>query len=184
MHTTKATHKLIILALLLPPFRVFGASPNGVLMDCPGPGCPSSTTTQLDCPGPGCPAGHDHAIYGIKPGPLTLPHQFVNFAIGSAKLSPEAMLKLDKVVKILRAMNHSPTVLIYGHTDGTGSMEYNRILSEQRAQSVRGYFIKEGLNLDSLKTKGYGEEKPVASNKTAAGRMTNRRVEFYLESDH
>ncbi len=70
------------------------------------------------------------------------------------------------------------TLLIEGHTDWTGSEECNQILSEKRAKAVEEVF-KENVTNENIKyeTKGYGETKPVADNKTKEGRAKNRRVE-------
>jgi OmpA-OmpF porin, OOP family len=74
-------------------------------------------------------------------------------------------------------------ITIEGHTDNIGTNEYNQKLSEKRAKSVRQYLIdKFGINGSRLTAVGYGEEKPIASNDTAEGRQTNRRVEAVLEA--
>jgi len=69
---------------------------------------------------------------------------------------------------------------IQGHTDDVGKDEYNKDLSNRRAASVKNYFISKGISADRLQSAGYGEERPVADNKTAAGRAQNRRVEILL----
>jgi OOP family OmpA-OmpF porin len=68
---------------------------------------------------------------------------------------------------------------IQGHTDSIGSEEYNLNLSKRRAEMVKKYLIEEcGIAEDGLLTKGYGEDRPVASNGTKEGRQINRRVEL------
>ena len=69
---------------------------------------------------------------------------------------------------------------IGGHTDSVGSSESNQVLSEKRANSVVQFLIDKGLETSRITSKGYGEEVPVESNDTAAGRSVNRRVEFKL----
>jgi outer membrane protein OmpA-like peptidoglycan-associated protein len=69
-------------------------------------------------------------------------------------------------------------VEIDGHTDNEGSGDYNRVLSEERAKTVMKYLINRGISADRLSAKGYGKERPVASNNTAEGRAKNRRVEL------
>jgi outer membrane protein OmpA-like peptidoglycan-associated protein len=71
-------------------------------------------------------------------------------------------------------------VLVEGHTDSTGKYESNIKLSERRAEAVRTYLVKKGVQPDRLEAKGFGPDRPVADNKTAAGREANRRVEFVL----
>ena len=70
---------------------------------------------------------------------------------------------------------------IVGHTDSTGSDDYNQSLSVRRATSVRGYLTRQGISEPRTRTEGRGENLPVASNATADGRSRNRRVEIYLK---
>jgi len=73
---------------------------------------------------------------------------------------------------------------VEGHTDSVGPDTYNMKLSERRATTVKDYLIKEaGVNSSKIKAIGFGESKPVADNKTAAGRAQNRRVEILILSD-
>lgn len=101
----------------------------------------------------------------------------VNFATGSAELTPESFAKLDEVANTLKK---SPDIIleISGHTDDRGSAKKNQKLSQERAESVVRYLISQGAPAAQLKSKGYGPSKPVASNKTAAGREKNRRIEM------
>lgn len=71
-------------------------------------------------------------------------------------------------------------ILIEGHTDATGSDNYNQNLSEQRAQSVTSYLLAQGIPSSRLTSMGYGESQPIASNETNAGRQQNRRVEVAI----
>ena len=70
---------------------------------------------------------------------------------------------------------------IDGHTDNVGDDASNLVLSKNRAAAVRDYFISKGISADRLSSEGYGESKPVETNKTAAGRAKNRRVEMDLK---
>ena len=70
--------------------------------------------------------------------------------------------------------------LIEGHTDSRGSDSYNLKLSNERAASVRDYLTTIGMDGARLTSKGFGEERPIATNNTAAGRQQNRRVEISL----
>ena len=69
---------------------------------------------------------------------------------------------------------------IDGHTDSVGSDKSNKLLSERRANAVRDWLIANGIDKDRLTARGFGEENPIDSNKTAAGRTNNRRVEVKL----
>jgi outer membrane protein OmpA-like peptidoglycan-associated protein len=72
---------------------------------------------------------------------------------------------------------------VEGHTDSTGSDEFNQALSEQRANTVRGYLIQQGLSADAVTARGFGKTAPVADNSTAAGRQKNRRVELVVSGE-
>jgi outer membrane protein OmpA-like peptidoglycan-associated protein len=72
---------------------------------------------------------------------------------------------------------------VEGHTDNVGSNEYNMNLSDNRANSVRDYLIQQGIIASSVRARGFGESRPVATNDTAAGRQENRRVELIVSGD-
>jgi OOP family OmpA-OmpF porin len=67
-----------------------------------------------------------------------------------------------------------------GHTDNTGSNDLNMRLSKDRAESIKAYLVNKGANASRIEATGYGQTQPIATNKTAAGRQANRRVEFTL----
>jgi hypothetical protein len=71
---------------------------------------------------------------------------------------------------------------ISSHTDSKGANDYNFKLSDNRAKSVVDYLISKGISADRLVSKGYGEEKPIATNDTDEGRQLNRRTEFKILS--
>jgi outer membrane protein OmpA-like peptidoglycan-associated protein len=112
-----------------------------------------------------------------KEHPLVL--KDVNFNFGSAKLRPQAYPKLDQAAADLKDANY-PNVQIDGYTDSIGKASYNLKLSKQRAESVKKYLVKKGVPANTLTTKGLGETNFVATNKTKAGRLENRRVELHL----
>jgi len=101
----------------------------------------------------------------------------VNFATGKAELTPESQAILDGVAESLVA-NEEIKVQVGGHTDNTGSAAVNKRLSAARAEAVRQYLISKGVAAGRLTAAGFGPSKPIASNKTAAGRAQNRRVEL------
>lgn len=104
------------------------------------------------------------------------------FATGSYKLLAKSNKSLNDIVKLL---NEDPNLKIdiEGHTDNVGKPESNKVLSEQRAGSVLNYFKGKGVDESRLLSKGFGQEQPVADNKTAAGKSKNRRVELKLHYD-
>lgn len=101
----------------------------------------------------------------------------VTFRTGSAELLPDAVAKLEEVVRTLQ-QNPEIEVEISGHTDNTGSRQNNIDLSLARADAVKTYLVGRGIDAFRLRVKGYGPDRPVAPNSTAEGRMKNRRIEF------
>jgi OOP family OmpA-OmpF porin len=103
--------------------------------------------------------------------------QGVNFQTGKAVLTDASKAILVDVAHSLAA-NPAVRVQVSGHTDNTGSRATNMRLSAQRADAVEQFLIQNGVSPAQLTSKGYGPDKPVATNKTAAGRSQNRRVEL------
>jgi len=101
----------------------------------------------------------------------------VNFKTASAELLEESYYVLEQVYNSLEAYPNVK-VEVSGHTDDQGKAQYNQVLSYQRAKSVMDYLIMRGISPDRLVAKGYGKEKPMATNGTAEGRALNRRVEI------
>ncbi len=105
----------------------------------------------------------------------------VKFDFDKAEIKPAFHQEIKKFAGVL---NKYPElkIVIEGHTDNIGGKKYNQKLSMKRAESVKNYLIKKfGINDSRLKAKGYGESKPIADNKTAAGRHKNRRVEAVVD---
>jgi outer membrane protein OmpA-like peptidoglycan-associated protein len=103
----------------------------------------------------------------------------VTFALNSAQLNPKFDPVLDKVAATLVEYNQT-MIQVAGHTDSTGSRDYNMKLSEQRAMSVKNYLAGRGVPAKRMVTVGAGPDYPVASNDTAEGRAENRRVEITI----
>ena len=87
---------------------------------------------------------------------------------------------LDEVAAVIVANPDIKLIEIAGHTDSDGSDASNIKLSQGRAEAVRSYLMKKGVDGERLVAKGYGESKPVDTNKTRAGKANNRRVEFMI----
>lgn len=101
------------------------------------------------------------------------------FDTGKTALKPGAKTTLGRVADQLK--NESGVkILVEGHTDNVGTTAKNQELSEKRANAVREYLVSRGINADRITAQGRGEEAPVATNKTAAGRQQNRRVELVI----
>ena len=103
----------------------------------------------------------------------------IPFNTGSATLKPVAVERLKTVADALKGSERH--ILVEGHTDSTGKPEKNMTLSQARAESVRKYLIADGIPEGQISAAGAGQERPIADNKTSAGRAKNRRVEVILE---
>src|SRR5579872_1339012 len=103
----------------------------------------------------------------------------ITFKTDSAELDPSFYPVLNSVNTVLKKYDKT-VVEVAGHTDSTGSADYNQRLSERRANAVAQYLEGQGLAQNRVVTIGAGETKPVASNDTAQGRQANRRVELTL----
>ncbi len=103
------------------------------------------------------------------------------FAINKADLKPESQAELDLLVQLLLD-NPTVKIEISGHTDNVGKPADNLVLSNNRAKSVVSYLVSKNIPIQRLAAKGYGETKPVADNKTEAGRAINRRTELRVVS--
>jgi outer membrane protein OmpA-like peptidoglycan-associated protein len=99
------------------------------------------------------------------------------FPSGQSDVKADAFKDLDDVAQILM-QNPSLRIEIQGHTDDRGSASSNQLLSEKRAQAVMHYLIEKGVAPERLRWVGYGQTRPLVSNKTAEGRKQNRRVEL------
>ncbi|HET6281229.1 MAG TPA: OmpA family protein [Polyangia bacterium] len=105
----------------------------------------------------------------------------INFKTGSADITAASYGLLDRAAQVL---TDYPEVRmeISGHTDSRGGADFNRELSARRAEAVKSYLVGKGIKSDRLTSIGYGMDRPIASNKTDAGRGRNRRTEFRLIS--
>ncbi|PCJ37625.1 MAG: hypothetical protein COA75_02560 [Cellvibrionales bacterium] len=110
----------------------------------------------------------------VMPGNLT-------FDVDSYNVRSQFYGTLESVAIILKEFAQT-NIRVGGHTDSTGSDSYNQTLSERRANSVGQFLIAQGVMSGRVSTSGYGKRYPSASNDTAAGRQTNRRVELELVS--
>lgn len=101
----------------------------------------------------------------------------IQFEVNKSDLKASSYPTLDEIVG---ALNAQPglNIEIQGHTDSTGAHDYNMGLSQKRAQSVRAYLMSKGIDGARMTSKGYGPDRPIASNTTKDGRARNRRVEI------
>lgn len=106
----------------------------------------------------------------------------VLFGINKADVTLQAANTLDKLIAVLNTYPDT-NLEIQGHTDSTGTAEYNQGLSERRASSVAAYLRTHGISSGRITTKGYGKNNPKYSNATEEGRAGNRRVEFLITAN-
>lgn len=103
------------------------------------------------------------------------------FELGGSVLSAEGKATVIELMSKFEGEDVK-SVVITGHTDGSGDASFNQRLSEQRAEAVKTELVKNGANPDKITTKGYGESNPIADNGTREGRAKNRRVEIQVDS--
>ncbi|MCB0374524.1 MAG: OmpA family protein, partial [Sinomicrobium sp.] len=105
------------------------------------------------------------------------------FDTGRASIKDESISVLRSIIAILNEYPNAKFV-VEGHTDSVGREENNQRLSDARSNAVKEYLVANGVDQFRLSSRGYGESKPIASNKTRAGRAQNRRVEINLVKDN
>lgn len=188
-----------------PPVQPKDTDGDGVidsLDQCPG----TPMGTQVDsrgCPLPPPPPPKDSdgdGVYDNLDACPNTPHGFkvdargcaireakivlhdINFEFDSSRLLSSSKAELDKIANGLKGQP-SMGLVIEGHTDATGPDAYNMKLSKARANAARTYLISQGIESSRLEANGYGETKPIATNKTKDGRAENRRVEFKVTKE-
>jgi len=139
----------------------------------------ASTDYTLTCTGAGgttSSAGNIQVVVPAKKERICIVLK-IEFDTGKAVIKPKYHAEVGKVAEFMKKYPESNGV-IEGHTDTVGGKEYNQKLSERRAASVRTYLVeKYGIAAERLTSKGYGYSKPIATNKTKAGKQKNRRIE-------
>lgn len=128
------------------------------------------------------------AVAAVTPIPMPVTENIAMnadalFDFDKYALKPDGKAALDEVVRKLNlAGAQLGNIVSTGHTDSTGSSEYNMDLSNRRAEAVKTYLISKGIDANNIKTAALGESQPIADNATAAGRAENRHVNIEVTS--
>lgn len=146
-----------------------------------------------DCPtdpgvkeGKGCPRGTKVPEPPATPAQIEVKSdrldvkETVEFRSGSASVDPKSFALLKSVAEAILTLPANKKITVAGHTDDRGNKKKNEALSEQRAKAVIAHLIRAGVAKDRLSAEGHGPNRPIADNKTDAGRKKNRRVEFLI----
>jgi outer membrane protein OmpA-like peptidoglycan-associated protein len=137
--------------------------------------CPDTPGIQSDDPKKnGCPA-----LAAIQNGMIKITEQ-VQFATGSATILKASDNLMNAVLGILKEHPEIQLVHIQGHTDNKGNAKSNKVLSDKRAKAVMAWLTLKGIEKNRLDAEGFGQERPIDTNETDAGRQNNRRVEFHI----
>ena len=135
--------------------------------------CPDDPETEGGLSDDGCP---DRVV--LEEGGLVL-LQPVQFQTNSDEILDESEPLLDEIAEVMRR-HPELRIRVEGHTDAIGPPDHNLELSQRRAESVRRHLIGEGIDEGRLEAHGYGETRPIATNRSREGRLQNRRVEFKI----
>ncbi len=103
----------------------------------------------------------------------------IHFDYNKAHIQSQSYALLDKIAEVFKSCSQLH-LLVAGHTDSDGSEAYNLKLSQKRADAVKGYLVKKGLDSDHLVSLGYGEFSPLVANNSAKNKARNRRIEFHI----
>ncbi len=137
---------------------------------CPDkPGAPNPDPKKNGCPG----------LVEVKGGQIVIVKP-VFFATNKDVILAKSFPVLQSVADALKASPQIKKVRVEGHTDDRGKVDYNVDLSDRRAKSVMKWLVEHGIEQGRLEAQGFGPKKPVAENKTEAGRAKNRRVDFLI----
>jgi outer membrane protein OmpA-like peptidoglycan-associated protein len=161
---------------------VIGDGPDGCLQDTDGDHIPNRDDKCADQPETrngyddedGCPDELPEVVRKFT-GAI----KGIIFESGKAVIRPESFTTLNEAAKVL-AEYQALRVEISGHTDSTGTLERNLVISKERAEAVKLYLTGRGIAAERIETRGAGPNEPVADNATKTGKALNRRIEFKL----
>ncbi len=139
--------------------------------ECPDEPIPEDAVAETSN---GCPS----RVYVVD-GAIRITER-VNFDTGRATIRPDSYGLLDDVASIIKENPQARKIQVGGHTDDRGDAANNQRLSQSRAEAVMTYLVGKGVSSSRLDARGFGQERPIDTNRTTAGRATNRRVEFTI----
>jgi len=168
-NTTDAAGKF---SMLIPPaqkymvsYRIFNATYNDLEMELPQAAGPYT---------------FEYTITATPPRTFTLNNVF--FDSGKSLLRAESNKELNQLAEYM-TLKKTLVIEIAGYTDNVGAADANLKLSEDRANAVKQYLVKKGIDASRVSAKGYGDSMPEADNSTAEGRQKNRRTEVHIISE-
>jgi len=139
------------------------------LRGCPPVNLPEGTTTQTV------------AMEVAEKKVIDKAFKSLEFATAKDIIKTGSFAGLDALAKLLLQHTTDWQIRLSGHTDNEGKAEKNMLLSEKRAKAVKNYLVKKGVNESQVIVEWFGQDKPIADNKTAAGKQKNRRVEMKIQ---
>jgi outer membrane protein OmpA-like peptidoglycan-associated protein len=169
----RKTHPIIVLSAII----AMQACKSKKISQKPKPLVEVSNTAPAPQPKP-------QPVVAAKPVPASVQKPALNidqvkiqFDFNSSVLKTESYGNLDQLASQIQS-NNNTTYFLNGYASIEGTAEHNLILSRDRANAVKSYLVNAGVNMRSLKTKGFGTHHPIADNGTESGRILNRRVEI------
>ena len=153
-----------------------------VLPECSGAPAAPKPAAPAEPSAPAAPAAPEAAPAPARPAPSSVRQSVVIqadalFDFDKSVVRPDGKRAIDEALGKIQGMDVE-MVIATGHTDSIGTERYNQKLSERRAAAVKAYLVSKGIPGSKITTIGKGESQPVATNKTAAGRQKNRRVDI------
>ncbi|HET9469924.1 MAG TPA: OmpA family protein [Usitatibacter sp.] len=153
-----------------------------VLPECSGAPAAPKPAAPAEPSAPATPAAPEAAPAPARAAPSSVRQSVVIqadalFDFDKSVVRPDGKRAIDEALAKLNGVDLE-MVIATGHTDSIGTERYNQKLSERRAAAVKAYLVSKGIPASKITTIGKGESQPVATNKTAAGRQKNRRVDI------
>lgn len=172
--TGKPTNRIILLLLAALPLgacRTLAVIREGqpVVIEAHPPAPPPPPTVEPPPPPP--------PVVQVEASRIRVDDK-IQFEVDSAQISSVSNQLLDQIASVINEHPEVGRIRVEGHTDRQGGAQYNRSLSQRRAEAVVTYLVGKGVPRERLQAQGFGFDRPLGSNDTDDGRAQNRRVEF------